>query len=98
MENVVYLITGAAGFLGSNICAQLLERGNRVRAFVLEGDKTAKYIPKDVEIVYGDLCNKQSLEKFFKVEEGTETICIHYFRFCCFINSAMPFDAPICMC
>lgn len=77
MENVVYLITGAAGFLGSNICAQLLERGNRVRAFVLEGDKTAKYIPKDVEIVYGDLCNKQSLDKFFKVEEGTETICIH---------------------
>ena len=51
MENVVYLITGAAGFLGSNICSQLLERGNRVRAFVLEGDKTAKYIPKDVEIV-----------------------------------------------
>ena len=54
MKNVVYLVTGAAGFLGSNICTQLLERGDRVRAFVLEGDKSAKYIPEDVEIFYGD--------------------------------------------
>ncbi|MBQ8223407.1 MAG: NAD-dependent epimerase/dehydratase family protein [Bacteroidales bacterium] len=77
MANTIYLVTGAAGFLGSNVCAQLLERGEKVRAFVLEGDTAAKYIPKDVEIVYGDLCDKQSLEKFFDVEEGTETICIH---------------------
>lgn len=45
MKNVVYLVTGAASFLGSNVCAQLLERGEKVRAFVLEGDKSAKYIP-----------------------------------------------------
>ena len=61
MANTIYLVTGAAGFLGSNVCAQLLERGEKVRAFVLEGDTAAKYIPKDVEIVYGDLCDKQSL-------------------------------------
>ena len=42
MSNTVYLVTGAAGFLGSNICRQLLERGERVRAFVLEGDKWLK--------------------------------------------------------
>lgn len=77
MNNTLYLVTGAAGFLGSNVCAQLLERGDRVRAFVLEGDKAAQYIPKDVEIVYGDLCNKESLKAFFDVEEGVETICIH---------------------
>ena len=77
MKNVVYLVTGAAGFLGSNICTQLLERGDRVRAFVLEGDKSAKYIPEDVEIFYGDLCNKASLEPFFTVAEGVQTICIH---------------------
>lgn len=77
MENKLYLVTGAAGFLGSNICTQLLERGDRVRAFVLEGDKAAYHIPKEVEIVYGNLCDKESLRRFFAVEEGTQTICIH---------------------
>ena len=77
MKNVVYLVTGAAGFLGSNICAQLLERGERVRAFVLEGDKSAQYLPKEVEIVYGNLCDKSSLKPFFSVNEGETTVCIH---------------------
>lgn len=77
MKNLIYLVTGAAGFLGSNICTQLLERGERVRAFVLEGDKAAKYIPKDVDIFYGNLCDKASLEPFFAVEEGVHTRCIH---------------------
>lgn len=77
MKNVVYLVTGAAGFLGSNICAQLLERGERVRAFVLEGDKAAQYLPKEVEIVYGNLCDKASLKPFFTVDEGVTTVCIH---------------------
>lgn len=77
MKNVVYLVTGAAGFLGSNICAQLLERGERVRAFVLDGDKSAQYLPKEVDIVYGNLCDKASLKPFFTVDEGVATVCIH---------------------
>ena len=77
MSNRLYLVTGAAGFLGSNICAQLIERGDKVRAFVLEGDKAARFIPEEVEIVYGDLCDKDSLQNFFSVEDGIETICIH---------------------
>lgn len=77
MKNVVYLVTGAAGFLGSNICAQLLERGERVRAFILEGDKAAQYLPEEVEIVYGNLCDKASLKPFFTVDEGVATVCIH---------------------
>ena len=77
MSNRLYLVTGAAGFLGSNICSQLIERGDKVRAFVLEGDKAARFIPEEVEIVYGDLCDKDSLQKFFSVEDGIETICIH---------------------
>jgi len=73
----LYLLTGAAGFLGSNICTQLLERGDKVRAFVLKGDPAVKYIPKEVEIFEGDLCSAEDCSRFFDVPEGTETICIH---------------------
>ena len=72
-----YLVTGAAGFLGSHVCHQLLERGEKVRAFVLDGDPAIKYIPKEAEIVKGDLCDIDSLENFFKAPEGTETIVLH---------------------
>lgn len=61
-ENTLYLVTGAAGFLGGHVCRQLLERGDRVRAFVLPKDPAAKYLPKDVEIVEGDLCDRESLD------------------------------------
>ena len=42
----IYLVTGAAGFMGTNVCAQLLERGDAVRAFVLKGDPAVKFVPK----------------------------------------------------
>lgn len=77
MSKTLYLVTGAAGFLGSHVCHQLLDRGDEVRTFVLKGDKSAKYIPEKAEIVYGDLCDPDSLEAFFTVPEGTETIVIH---------------------
>lgn len=47
---IIYLVTGAAGFMGTNVCAQLLERGDAVRAFVLKGDPAVKFVPKAVEI------------------------------------------------
>ena len=61
----IYLVTGAAGFMGTNVCAQLLERGDAVRAFVLKGDPAVKFMPKAVEIFEGDLCNAEDCEKFF---------------------------------
>ena len=73
----IYLVTGAAGFLGSNICAQLLEKGEKVRALVLPNDKSVKYIPEEVEICLGDLCDVESLEKFFTIPEGMTSAIIH---------------------
>lgn len=77
MSNTLYLVTGAAGFLGSNVCRQLLDRGNQVRAFILPNDPAIRYIPKEVEIVTGDLCDLESLEPFFSVQEGVKTIVLH---------------------
>ena len=76
-NNRYYLLTGAAGFLGTNICMQLLEAGCKVRALVLPNDKSVKFIPTEVEVVLGDLTDASSLEPFFTVPEGCTSVVIH---------------------
>ena len=76
-NNRYYLLTGAAGFLGTNICMQLLEAGCKVRTLVLPNDQSVKFIPKEVEVVLGDLTDAPSLEPFFTVPEGCTSVVIH---------------------
>lgn len=73
----LYLVTGAAGYLGGEVCRQLVSRGLAGRALVLPGDKTAKFIPQEIEQCVGDLCDAESLKKFFRVEADVETIVLH---------------------
>ena len=75
--NRIYLVTGAAGFLGGTVCRQLIERGEKVRAFVLPNDSAMKFVPREAEVVEGNLCDMESLEKFFSVPAGTEVIVMH---------------------
>ena len=77
MKNRVYLVTGATGFLGSEVCRRLTQEGAQIRAFALENDEAVKYLPETVEIVYGDLCNEESLEKLFCGREDKEKIVLH---------------------
>ena len=77
MNNKIYLVTGAAGNLGGNICRQLLEKGERVRALVLPNDPAEKYLPKEVELFHGDLLDVPSLEAFFRTAEEDEVYVIH---------------------
>ena len=77
MSKTMYLVTGAAGFLGSTICRQLVERNEKVRGLVLPNDTSVKYLPKEVEICKGDVCDMSSLKEFFTVPEGYETIVLH---------------------
>ena len=44
---------------------------------MLPKDPSAAYIPSQVEITEGDLCDKSSLESFFTVPQGMESIVIH---------------------
>lgn len=77
MNNRIYIVTGAAGFLGGAVCRQLIERGEKVRAFVLPNDPAAKYIPDGIEVIYGDLCDKESLERLFTVPDEATSIVLH---------------------
>mgnify|MGYP002624342346 CR=1 FL=1 len=73
----IYLVTGAAGFLGGTVCRKLIERGENVRAFVLKNDPAIKYIPKKVEKIEGDLCDIKSLGNFFNVSKDLDIIVLH---------------------
>lgn len=74
MSKPIYLVTGAAGFLGSTICRQLVAKGERVRGLI---HRTAPSLPEEVEIYKGNLSDKDSLKDFFTVPEGEETIVLH---------------------
>lgn len=77
MSNRLYLVTGAAGFLGSTVVRQLVEKGERVRAFDLPGAKGLAYLPKEAEICEGDLLDQKALDRFFTADQDTELIVLH---------------------
>lgn len=77
MNDRIYLVTGAAGFLGGTVCRQLVGRGERVRALVLLDDRAAAYLPKEAEICSGDLCDYESLNRFFDVPADRRIVVIH---------------------
>lgn len=77
MKDTIYLLTGAAGFLGNNISHKLVSQGKRMRVLVLNGDPAVRYVPKEAEVCFGDLTDLASLETFFTVPEDHDAIVIH---------------------
>ncbi|MCQ2983011.1 MAG: NAD-dependent epimerase/dehydratase family protein [Treponemataceae bacterium] len=75
--NKIYLVTGAAGFLGGTVCRKLIQNGEKVRAFVLKNDPAMSFVPREAEIVEGNLCDMNSLEQLFTVPAGSEIIVLH---------------------
>lgn len=64
-----YLVTGGAGFIGSNIAEELVKRGQKVR--VLDNFITGKMeniapFADKIELVKGDIRDRETLRKAFK--------------------------------
>jgi UDP-glucose 4-epimerase len=69
-----YLVTGGAGFIGSNLVEALLRQGKTVRVFDnLATGKRENLTPflSDIEFVEGDICD---LDRLHKAMQGVEVV------------------------
>ena len=72
----IYLVTGAAGFLGREVTKQLTARQKQVIGLRLPGDK--KNLLESVIYEMGDVTKPYTLQKFFShAEGGKKSILIH---------------------
>src|SRR5437868_951586 len=65
-DSSTILVAGATGYLGSEICRQLISKNKNVKGLVRatsDPNKVARLAESGVEIVKGDLKDKSSLEK-----------------------------------
>ena len=77
-KNDLYIVTGAAGNLGSAIVRNLVSKQLPVRAFVLRGEEAARHLPKEAQVIEGDVTDISSLETLFAdIPENTSVYCIH---------------------
>jgi dihydroflavonol-4-reductase len=65
------LVTGAAGFIGSAVTRKLLERRRAVRALLKPGEPTRNLDGLDVEIVWGDVNDRDAVAQAL---EGCDTL------------------------
>ena len=70
-----YLLTGAAGHLGSTILSMLKDRGEDVRALILPGEE--QYLPPDVPFVPGDIREIDSVRPLFDNDKQIPQVLIH---------------------
>tara|TARA_Y100000310_G_scaffold340856_1_gene438061 strand:- start:1323 stop:2255 length:933 start_codon:yes stop_codon:yes gene_type:complete len=69
MKKKVFLVTGGAGFIGSNLCNLLINKGFKVKIFDNNSRgsfRKIENIRKKVKFINGDIRNKQLLNKALK--------------------------------
>ena len=71
MSKTLYLVTGAMGYLGNTIISKLAAQGKLIRGLALQNDNTISYTQPNVEIVHGDVCDKNSFDIFFSHNPDT---------------------------
>lgn len=68
MNNITkkIFITGASGFIGSNLTSKLAKNGNIIHALVRKNSLIATLKHKNIKLFYGDILNLKSLDKSMK--------------------------------
>jgi nucleoside-diphosphate-sugar epimerase len=56
------LVTGATGFLGGHLASRLVRQGDEVRALARRTSKIGHFRQQGVEVVYGDLKDRETLQ------------------------------------
>jgi dihydroflavonol-4-reductase len=57
------LVTGATGLVGANVCRQLAERGDHVRALARRSADTAPLVALETEIITGDVTDDDDVRR-----------------------------------
>lgn len=76
MRNI-YLVTGANGHLGFNVCLLLRSENEEVHALILPSDNEERLISLGVKVFKGDVTDISTLEHFFNSGIGKEVCVIH---------------------
>lgn len=60
------LITGGAGFIGSHLTRQLLDRGERLRVLERPGARVDHLPLGQIDVVFADICDRQAVRRAMK--------------------------------
>ena len=72
----IYIVTGAFGHLGINLCKRLLEENIKVVAFDMNTNEDF-FNNENLSVVKGNICNVTDLDSLFSNLSNYEIIVIH---------------------